>query len=80
MTDRALAQAQPALTATAPRRTAKADPVTYAQTRLFKEMDRGEKAVFMVKLVVFFCSMGYMFPRLLSDGCEGKEYEASRRQ
>jgi hypothetical protein len=34
----------------------------------------------MVKLLVFFCSMGYMFPRLLSDGCEGKEYEASRRQ
>jgi hypothetical protein len=55
-------------------RVPKADAITYAQTRLFLEMGRVEKAVFLLKLAIFLSSFGFAFPRLLSDGCEGKEY------
>ncbi len=47
--------------------------VTYAQTRPFLDMGSLEKTVFLMKLAIFFCSFGFVFPRLFSDGIEGKE-------
>ncbi len=55
------------------------DHVTYAQTRRFLEMGNVEKLVFLMKFVVFVCGIGFVFPRLFSDGIDGKSVDASGR-
>ncbi len=37
------------------------------ESKRFLDMTLVEKLAFLVKLVVFFCSFGFVFPRILSS-------------
>ena len=38
-----------------------------AASKRFLDMSLGEKMVFLVKLLVFFCTFGFAFPKILSQ-------------